>query len=117
MSLEIGRLTFATPAVAPQSSPAPAQAGFSAALAGAQDAKGTRDSAIPASPPADALDAVDRAGRRAVDLASQNRELNFRQDDKTGRLVVEIRDLQGHVLETIPHAKALDIMSGSPLYA
>jgi hypothetical protein len=30
-------------------------------------------------------------------------------------VVVEVRDLEGHVLKTIPPAKALDVMSGGAL--
>jgi flagellar protein FlaG len=47
------------------------------------------------------------------ELAAENRELNFRTDSDTGRLVIEVRDLQGRVIRTIPPSRALEIMAGA----
>ena len=33
-------------------------------------------------------------------------------DDKSGRVIVQVRDLDGHVIRTIPPSEALDILSG-----
>jgi hypothetical protein len=68
---------------------------------------------IPGSPPADVLAEVGSALDRARELHAQNRELHFSKDEATGRVIVEVRDLEGNVLRTIPPAEALDVMSGS----
>jgi flagellar protein FlaG len=41
--------------------------------------------------------------------------LHFSVDKATNRVVIEVRDLDGNVLKTIPPAKALDVMSGGAL--
>ena len=74
-----------------------------------------RRSAVPASPPAEVLAGVARASARASELAAENRELNFRADPATGRLVVEVRDLQRRVIRTIPPSRVLEIMAGGAL--
>ena len=38
----------------------------------------------------------------------------MRQPD-SNRVVIEVRDLDGNVLKTIPPAKALDVMSGAEI--
>jgi uncharacterized FlaG/YvyC family protein len=45
-------------------------------------------------------------------LHAANRELHFSKDKATNRVVIEVRDLDGNVLKTIPPAKTLDILSG-----
>jgi flagellar protein FlaG len=49
-------------------------------------------------------DATFAAGRVAADLHEHGRELRFGADPSTGRIVVEVRDLDGNVLRTIPPA-------------
>jgi flagellar protein FlaG len=109
MSLEIGRLTFQPP-VAPASRPAPATpaTGFAVAAADAADV-------IPPTPPREVLAEVKRAAARAEEMAAGDRELHFSRDTDSGRIVVEVRDLEGNVLRTIPPSKALDVMSGGGL--
>ena len=46
-------------------------------------------------------------------LHKSNRELHFTKDKTTNRVVIEVRDLDGNVLKTIPPAKALDVLSGT----
>ena len=72
-----------------------------------------RRSAVPARPPTEVLADVAAAGARVRELAAENRELNFRTDSDTGRLVIEVRDLQGRVIRTIPPSRALEIMAGA----
>ncbi len=48
---------------------------------------------------------------RVRELAADDRELHFRKDEATGRVIVEVRDLDGNVLRTIPPSEALDVMS------
>lgn len=104
--------------IAPSSfSSAPGQAprARQAAAAGGQDAVALSPGAIPASPPPEVLDAVDAAGRVARELHEQGRELRFLPAQDGGRLRVEVRDLDGNVLRTIPPSELLDIATGAPL--
>ena len=43
------------------------------------------------------------SGRR--ELAAANRELHFRRDEATGRIIIEVRTLDGEVLRTIPPSR------------
>ncbi len=70
---------------------------------------------LPASPPAEVLDEIGAAANRAHELASLNRELHFRKDEKSGRVIVEVRDLDGNVLRTIPPSEALNVLGGGTL--
>jgi hypothetical protein len=70
------------------------------------------DIGIPSSPPPDVLDAIAAAAARARELAEANRELHFRRDEASGRIIVEVRDFDGNVVRTIPPSKALDVMAG-----
>jgi hypothetical protein len=117
MSLPIGRFT---PYQALAASPL-AQVGASSAAAaadrgtaGAADADTVID-AIPPAPTQEARAMVDRAAQVVDDLYKSNRELHFSIDKSTNRVVIEVRDLEGNVLKTIPPAKALDVMSGAEL--
>jgi flagellar protein FlaG len=74
-----------------------------------------RRDVFPAAPPAPVLAEVDAAWRRAGELAAQNRELHFTKDPSTGRVVIEVRTLDGKVLRQIPPAKALAVMAGEEL--
>jgi flagellar protein FlaG len=67
---------------------------------------------IGSTPPADVSEQVGAAAAVADELRASNRELHFSKDTTTGRIVVEVRDLDGNVLKTIPPSKALAIMSG-----
>ena len=67
---------------------------------------------VEASPPPKVLEEVAAAGRRAEQLAADNRELHFAKDPTSGRIVVEVRDLDGNVLRVIPPSEALELMSG-----
>jgi uncharacterized FlaG/YvyC family protein len=70
---------------------------------------------IPSTPPHDVLDQVAAAGQRFQELRGQQRELHFTHDDEANRVVVQVRDLDGNVVRTIPPSKALDVISGAPL--
>jgi FlaG protein len=112
MSLEIGPIGVPHPVSGPAPArPSAAATGFS--LPGASMAAG--DSHIAALPPREVLDAVEVAAGRVDQLAMENRELHFEMDKETGRVIVEVRDLEGNVLRTIPPSKALDVMSGAAL--
>ena len=106
MTFEIGQLRF-QPAL-----PAPAVAlGAPPAPAAAQD----RTDVIPASPPAEALDEVYGAWMRAGELAAENRELHFAKDAASGRVIIQVRTLDGEVLKTIPPSRGLAVLAGAEL--
>jgi uncharacterized FlaG/YvyC family protein len=70
---------------------------------------------VPPAPTSKAREMVDKAAERVQELHKQNRELHFTRDETSNRVVIEVRDLDGNVIKTIPPAKALDIMSGAEL--
>jgi flagellar protein FlaG len=117
MSFEIGRVTPAgTPPAAPAQRPAAAGgADFAAHLAGAAAKRDVATVGVPATPPPDVMKEVEAAGRRAAELAAQHRELHFEKDATSGRVIVQVRDLDGNVLRTIPPSRALEVMSGAAL--
>jgi len=111
MDLRIGDLTFSTPPSAPRKAPSSAAANqFMVPRSDRADIGG-----IPAEPPPDALREVDRAAARAEELWNDRRELHFEMDEDSGRVVVQVRDLDGNVIRTIPPSEALDVLSGRPL--
>ena len=113
MDLRIGHLNFSPPPAAPKRAAAdPAASQFSV---GAPRADAAVIGGIPAEPPEDALREVDRAAARADELYRDQRELHFAMDEDSGRVVVQVRDLDGRVIRTIPPSEALDVMSGKPL--
>jgi FlaG protein len=115
MSFEIGRVSSQPPPGAPAPRPAAGRADFAAALAGASAKRDVATIGVPASPPPDVMREVEAAGRRAAELAAQHRELHFEKDPTSGRMIVQVRDLEGNVLRTIPPSRALEVMSGAPL--
>ncbi len=112
MSLEIGRFNpsqHTPPAVQPR----PVAA---APVAGAQPSGfDTVLGDVPPAPTKEVRAQVDRAAEIAADMADRNRELHFSKDEDTGRLVIQVRDLDGNVIRTIPPSHALQVMSGSAL--
>jgi flagellar protein FlaG len=115
MSLEIGRLTFAPPVTPPARPLAPAVSSAPVAAVAPVARVDTAELSIPPAPPAEVLDHVADAADVARQLARNNRELHFRTDEETGRVVVQVRDLEGNVIRTIPPSEALDVMSGAPI--
>ncbi len=69
---------------------------------------------LPASPPSHVLAEMADAAQAAETLRKQGRELHF-EPVGNGRVVVEVRDLDGNVIRTIPPGKALDVAAGNPL--
>ena len=92
----------------PRSAPG-AKADFGASLDAAVNL-----STLPASPPPAVLEDMLAAARVADDLHAQARELHFEVLD-SGRVAVQVRDLEGNVIRTIPPAKALEVAAGAPL--
>lgn len=73
------------------------------------------DDGIPSVPPPEVLEAIDAASRAYRTLQAQGRELRFAVDEASGRVTVEVRDLYGNVLRTIPPSEALDVATGAEL--
>ena len=110
MDLRIGQLTFSTPAAPRKVAGTP---GPKPSAVPREDR--AEIGAIPAEPPPDALREVDRAAARAQELWNDKRELHFEVDEDSGRVVVQVRDLEGNVIRSIPPSEALDVLSGRPL--
>jgi flagellar protein FlaG len=111
MSLEIGRFTPVqhVPPVLPARHPAPG-------VRGAEPSRfDTVLGDVPPAPTEEVRRHVDRAAEIAAQLHENNRELHFSKDQETGRVVIQVRDLDGNVLKTIPPSRALDVMSGAAL--
>jgi flagellar protein FlaG len=105
MDLRIGHFNLPAPAEGPRRAAGGGQFALSAS-------RGEAAADIPATPPPEVLREVELAGRRAEELWNARRELHFDVDDESGRVVIQVRDLDGHVIRTIPPSEALDIMSG-----
>jgi flagellar protein FlaG len=110
MSLEIGRFT---PTLAPPPAPTrPARAVDASAQPEPIRRFDTVLGDVPPAPTGDVRAQVDRAAQIAQELADRNRELHFTKDETTGRLIIQVRDLNGNVIRTIPPSHALDVLSG-----
>ena len=115
MSLSVGRFTpYHALAAGPLAGVAQAAAAADGGTAGATAADTVLDP-IPPAPTEEARRMVDRAAEVVDDLYKNNRELHFSVDKSTNRVVIEVRDLDGHVLKTIPPSRALDVLSGAEL--
>ena len=115
MSFEIGNVPPVQPSL---STWRPESKRFSLDPATAAKAPAATDRvelSLAASPPPEVLDEIGAAADRAQELAGLNRELHFRKDEDTGRVIVEVRDLEGNVIRTIPPSHALDVMAGGTL--
>jgi hypothetical protein len=112
MSFEIGNLTLQPAApVRPARTAATMPRPVAVPSADVVD----RSDVIPASPPPEVLAEVDAAWLHTNKLAVENRELHFARDKTTGRVIIEVRTLDGEVLKTIPPSTALEVMSGGSL--
>jgi soluble lytic murein transglycosylase-like protein len=65
---------------------------------------------FPASPPPELRAEILAAQQAVQDMYDRGRELRFEMTE--GRLRIELRDLDGNVLRTIPGSEALEIASG-----
>jgi hypothetical protein len=101
----------------PGFSTAPDRAPREPRVAAAEDTFTVSHGDVPASPPPAVLEAMSVAGRVARELHETGRELRFTPPSESGdgRVRVEVRDLDGNVLRTIPPSELLDVAAGSPL--
>jgi hypothetical protein len=113
-------MSFDIPTVAP-ATPSPAAGSIASRTAPTgQTVSAAADAAVnvdtlPASPPPEVHDAIAVAAQSYEQLAATNRQLSFRIDDRTGKLTVEVHDLKGKILFTVPASKALDVAAGGSL--
>ena len=118
MTLPIGQLTLVQPA-APTPRTAGSQSPEKTGTSAVHPAPGPKRvdtlDVIPAKPPAQVLDEVRAAAKRAEELRAQDRELHFTKDEASGRVVIQVRNADGDVLRTIPPSKALAVMTGEEL--
>jgi flagellar protein FlaG len=70
---------------------------------------------IPSQPPEELGAEIDRASQRVDELKADGRQLHFAYDEGAGRVVVQVQDLDGNVLRTVPPSKALQVASGDKL--
>ena len=98
------------PTTAPR--PAPRAARPSASPA-ATDA--VRVDTLPATPPAEVLDAVGVAAQAAAALEQSGRRLQFTLDPPTGRVAVQVTDHAGTVLGSLTLTQTLALAGGEPL--
>jgi uncharacterized FlaG/YvyC family protein len=80
-----------------------------------EGADAVRLDTIPSQPPEEVKAQVDRAAQRVDELKTDGRQLHFAFDESAGRVVVQVQDLDGNVLRTIPPSKALQVASGDQL--
>jgi hypothetical protein len=70
---------------------------------------------IPSSPPPEVHEAMGVAAQAYDKLQAQGREMRFKVNQGTGKLVVEVHDLHGQLLFQVPASKALDVAGGASL--
>jgi flagellar protein FlaG len=109
MSVQPGHLT---PVAPPARATGGATAVPAATVRPAAELREVTADVVGSAPPPEVSEQVTLAARIAADIRANNRELHFSHDPNTGRIVVQVRDLDGNVLKTIPPSKALAIMSG-----
>lgn len=104
----VGRMPASAPAQSARSSaPAPSQAAHSADPV-------TVDT-IPASPPPEVHEAMGVANQAYHNLKANGTELRFKINEATGKLSVEVHDVHGNLMFTVPASTALAVASGEPL--
>lgn len=74
-----------------------------------------RVDAIPASPPPEVMHEIATAAGAADRLAAAGQTMQFRIEEPSGVLQVQVRDLDGHLLFTTPPSTALKVASGEDL--
>jgi uncharacterized FlaG/YvyC family protein len=67
---------------------------------------------VSSEPPPEVRAEVQAAARCADQLHRLGRQLRFEQDDESGRIRIEVRDLDGNVLRRVPPTEVFDFASG-----
>lgn len=71
--------------------------------------------AIPASPPPEVHTAMAVAADAYDKLQAAGREMRFKVDEATGKLRVEVHDVHGNLLFSVPASTALEVAAGGSL--
>jgi hypothetical protein len=116
MTLQIGRFSpyehLATPALPAVTKVSSDPHPHARQLKTGVQESGTIVGDVPPAPAPEARELVAKAAEVVRKMHDNNRELHFSKDETSNRVVIEVRDLDGNVLKTIPPSKALDVMSG-----
>lgn len=112
MSFEVPPLSNADAALAAQSLKRTERPQQSIQVGGTEE---VRLDTIPSSPPPELQAEIQRASDRVDELHADGRELHFAYDEGAGRVQIQVRDLEGNVLRTIPPSKSLSVVSGDKL--
>jgi hypothetical protein len=104
----VGRMPAASPA-AGNSRPAAVPS------SSAHEADTVTVDTIPATPPDEVHDAIGVANQAYHNLKATGSEMRFKVNEATGKLTVEVHDVHGNLLFTVPASTALDVASGSSL--
>lgn len=83
------------------------EASFAARMEAAREA-----TEVTSEPPPEVRAEVQAAARCADQLHKMGRELRFEQDEESGRIRVEVRDLDGNVLRRVPPSEVFDFATG-----
>lgn len=67
---------------------------------------------IRSEPPPEVRAEVQAAARCADQLHRMGRQLRFEKDDESGRIRIEVQDLDGNVLRRVPPTEVFDFASG-----
>jgi hypothetical protein len=111
MSFDIGQVGR-TPATAPTQT---ARSSGPATVSSAQGADTVTVDTVPASPPPEVHAAIGVANQAYHNLQASGSEMRFKVNEATGKLTVEIHDVHGNLLFTVPASTVLDVASGQPL--
>lgn len=112
MSFDIASVGGSLPPTAPARTSSPAG---NSASSSATTTDSVKVDMIPSSPPPEVQEAMGVAAQSYDKLQASGRGLHFKVDDATGKLIVEVHDLHGKLMFTVPASKALDIASGGSL--
>lgn len=72
----------------------------------------TPSTTVPASPPPEVYEAMGVAAQAYDNLQAEGRQMRFKLNQGTAKLVVGIHDLHGNLLFEVPASKALDVAGG-----
>ncbi len=111
MSFDIGSVGR-TPAAAPAANSSRPTAAPSPAV---HDADTVTVDTIPASPPDEVHDAIGVANQAYHNLKASGSELRFQVNEATGKLSVQVHDVHGNPMFTVPASTVLDVASGASL--
>ena len=120
MTLQIGRFTPYEQLASAMYAATPAAAAARTQEAAVQPTAGVEETGtivgdVPPAPTPEARELVAKAAEVVEQMRKNNRELHFSHDEDSNRVVIEVRDLDGKVLKTIPPSQALNVMAGGEL--